>query len=279
MSSNPLSKYFRQPAIYISLPSRGMFNDEIEKTALGEVGILPMTALDELSLKSPDKLLNGEATISVIKSCVPSIPDPRKLPFMDAEALLLAIKYATYGKSLDYNHTCSKCGEKNTFSVDINYVLDSFAEFDEVPVIEHESLKIYLCPPTLESMTKLSLIEMEQARIFESIKNSATKGDPEEDVAKRFYESYLKIAGYNIELIGNSILKIETPEGTITDTAMISEFIKNVDTVLVNKINDVSVKITKKPEGFGDFEFTCPSCEFKDKTHIEFNPVNFSTAG
>ena len=60
-------KYFRKPAIYVSLPTKGNFNPEIEQTIIDEVGVLPMTAIDEISLRNPDALLNGEAMISVIE--------------------------------------------------------------------------------------------------------------------------------------------------------------------------------------------------------------------
>ena len=70
MTENPLLKYFRKPAIYVSLPTKGNFNPEIEQTIIDEVGVLPMTAIDEIALRNPDALLNGEAMISLMKSCV-----------------------------------------------------------------------------------------------------------------------------------------------------------------------------------------------------------------
>ena len=112
MNDNPLAKYFRKPAIYVQIPTGGKFNPEIEKTILDEIAILPMTAIDEISMQNPDELLNGEALINLITSCVPSIPDPRNLCNIDAEVLYLAIKYATYGKDVEHTHTCSECSEQ-----------------------------------------------------------------------------------------------------------------------------------------------------------------------
>ena len=67
MNDNPLAKYFRKPTIYVQIPTGGKFNPEIPKTVLDEVGILPMTAIDEISMQNPDELLNGEALINLIK--------------------------------------------------------------------------------------------------------------------------------------------------------------------------------------------------------------------
>ena len=48
-NANPLNKYFRQPAIYVSLPSKTDYPTEVvTKSETGEIGIMPMTAKDEI---------------------------------------------------------------------------------------------------------------------------------------------------------------------------------------------------------------------------------------
>ena len=46
---NPLAKHFRQPSIYIKLPSNGAFYDDsvVNLPHNGELPVYPMTALDE----------------------------------------------------------------------------------------------------------------------------------------------------------------------------------------------------------------------------------------
>ena len=289
MTSNPLSKYYRRPAMFVSLPTKGMFNPEIETTALDEIGVLPMTAMDEITMKNPDALLNGEALISLIKSCVPSIPNPRNLCTIDMEALYLAIRYATFGKEMTFSNKCTKCGETNDFNLDINYLLNRFPEFDEVPVVEHEDIKIYLRPPTVESTTRRAMIELEQSRIIESIRVSLIndegnkEGDDvvdDEEISRKFYNSYIKIAKYNIDMISNVINYIETPDGErVSDHEQINEFINNVHSSVVDQINKKIKDITKKPKEVSEFEVTCPECSNLDKISLETNPVNFSEAG
>lgn len=72
-NTNPLQKYFRQPKIYLSLPSNGKYYPagSLEISETGEYPVFPMTARDEIMIKTPDALLNGEATVAVIKSCIP----------------------------------------------------------------------------------------------------------------------------------------------------------------------------------------------------------------
>ena len=54
MENNPLKQYFRQPAIYIRLPSNGRFYPPgaIDMPPNGELPVLPMTTLDEITCRA-----------------------------------------------------------------------------------------------------------------------------------------------------------------------------------------------------------------------------------
>ena len=81
--NNPLRQFFRRPAVHISLPSGGESYgpEDIEWPDEGkELPVYPMTAIDEITTKTPDALFNGEATFSLISSCAPDIGDPREMP-------------------------------------------------------------------------------------------------------------------------------------------------------------------------------------------------------
>ena len=74
-NTNPLAGHFRTPKLYTGLPSGGKFygDDVLEMPTSGEVPVFPMTAKDEIMLKNPDALLNGEAVASVLMCCIPAI--------------------------------------------------------------------------------------------------------------------------------------------------------------------------------------------------------------
>ena len=59
-NDNPLRRYFRQPAIYIRLPSAGKFYPPgtLDMPANNELPVLPMTAVDEIVSRTPDALFN-----------------------------------------------------------------------------------------------------------------------------------------------------------------------------------------------------------------------------
>ena len=68
--SGKLAKFYRQPKVFIALPSGGThyYKGMID----GDPTNLPvfgMNAMDELMYKNPDALFSGEATVSVIQSC------------------------------------------------------------------------------------------------------------------------------------------------------------------------------------------------------------------
>ena len=274
--ANPLFKYFRKPTIYVQIPTGGRFNPEIDKTLLDEIPVMPMTAIDEITMQNPDALLNGEALMSVIASCIPTIPDPRNLCSIDADLLFLAIKYATYGKTVTHLHTCTKCEEQAEYNIDINNVLEKFPEIQEVEPIKHGDLKIYITPPRIESMTRLALIDVEQQRILQSIQAVSEDDITEMELAKQFAISFRKVSKQNVDLLISSINRIETPDETVSDEESIMEFMNNIPATIVKEVNDRVKLVTKKPEDLTTFEFTCDACDHRDKIKFELNPVNFS---
>ena len=91
--SNPLKQFFRRPAVYLKLPSGGLGYPEgaINLPDNGEIPIYPMTAIDEITSRTPDSLFNGVAVVELIKSCVPDIKDPWSVTNVDLDPLLVAI--------------------------------------------------------------------------------------------------------------------------------------------------------------------------------------------
>ena len=118
-TTNPLKKYYRQPKQYVALPSKYEFYPEgtIEVPESKEVAVYPMTAKDEMMFKTPDALLNGEATVQVIQSCIPQIKNAWAMPSIDCDAALIAIRMATYGESMTLPVTVpgTKIEEKQAF--------------------------------------------------------------------------------------------------------------------------------------------------------------------
>lgn len=104
-SVNPLTAGFKKiPGLSVLLPTKAiLYNSEQVKESVlrsGEIHIHPMSAKDELILKSPDLLLNGEAFRMVVRRCIPEILEPLDLYQPDVDAVMIGLRIVTYGEEL-----------------------------------------------------------------------------------------------------------------------------------------------------------------------------------
>ena len=238
-NSNPLNRYYRQPAVYVRLPSKGAYyNDSVfEKTVTGEVPILPMTAKDEMAFKTPDALINGQATVDVIRSCVPNIKDPWKLVNYDLDTVLLGIRIATYGESMDINATVPVINEQITQAVSLPTLLDTIANIqlrDSFTTKGNFTIKVK--PLTYKEITDVQVKTYNEQKTVVTVRNSQLT---EEEKTVRYNETYKNLNDLNYLVLSDSIVSIKTPDGTeVTDQTQIKEFLNNTGSTLVNEIQE-----------------------------------------
>lgn len=235
--ANPLSKYFRQPKLYVTLPSGGKFypKDSIELTETGELPVFSMTAKDELTMKTPDALLNGQATVEVIKSCVPNIKDPWQMPSLDLDALLIAIRLATYGEEMQLTIKTPVTGEEKAMSVDLRQLLDNFANLEFSSVAQFRDMTVNIRPLTYREFTKGALKTFEQQRIFNIVNNDSIS---DEDKLQAFTNSFAKLTELTVDLMTNHIESIEIDGQVVSSRKHIDEFVKNADKSFFQFIKD-----------------------------------------
>lgn len=236
-AANPLSKYFRQPKLYVTLPSGGRFYPQgaIEMTETGEFPIYSMTAKDELTMKTPDALLNGQATVEVIKSCVPNIKDPWSMPSLDLDALLIAIRLATYGEDMQLTIKTPVTGEEKNMSVDLRQLLDNFANIEFSSVAKFDDMIVNIRPLTYREFTKGALKTFEQQRIFNIVNDDATS---DEDKLQAFTNSFAKLTELTVDMMTNHIESIDIDDQHVSNRAHIDEFVKNSDKGFFQFIKD-----------------------------------------
>ena len=170
---NPLKQFFRAIKLYVPLPSgTTYYDDTIEFNADGEVGIMPMTAKDEMMIKNPDALLNGEAIVSVINSCVPAIKNPKQLLSNDIDSLLIAIRHASYGDDLEVDSQCPKCDAKNKFTINVTQSLSKMVKLDpEYFVGTQDGIKIYVKPFSYNEVVQSLKAQFEQHKLAQNLSN------------------------------------------------------------------------------------------------------------
>jgi len=272
-NQNPLVGYFRKPEVYISLPSRGKYYKPgvLDLPPNGEIGIFPMTARDELVLKTPDALLNGASTVEVIKSCVPAINDAWEIPSVDMDALLIGIRIATYGENMDISIGCGECQEKNEFSIDLTALIDQTKEWKFEENLEIDDLKITFRPLTYKELNSESLRQFEETKIIRIVNDESLDEGKKREL---FADSFLKLTGLTVDIIGKTIKTVESPNGTTSDPVHIGEFIQNVDRKTFAAIQNHLDK-QKQTTSFKEYKGKCSKCEKELSTPILFDNANF----
>lgn len=275
--SNPLKKYYRIPGIQITLPSKGIYNKNIESSLNGEIEIFPFTTEDELYLANPDSLLNGSALEHLVKSCAPGIKDdPKDLPMEDINAIILAAKYSTYGDDLDLGIVCPNCAKDYNISVSIRSLLRGINYYPEETSLETgDGLKINLMPLTLEKSTKLQLAELQNISMVQALLN---KDIPEDEKSKLLTPSIASMVHNAVDIIIFGIWSIEVDDDgkkiIVDDKKQIREFIENAPSSLTNEIK-------KKQEEFLSYGIDkkinnkCPSCKHEWTSNLDVDPTSF----
>jgi hypothetical protein len=235
IEQNPLRKYFRQPKVYITLPSKGKFYPEgdIEIPETNEFPVFAMTAKDELTMKTPDALLNGAATVDVIRSCIPTIKNPWAMPSIDLDAALIAIRIATYGDQMEITTKVPGTGEERTFTIDLRQLLNKLVtkEYDTETVIN--DMKVSIRPLTYKEFTDASLKTFEEQRIFNLVNDDEI---PDQEKLARFNVSFQKLTDLTVTSLAKSIVKITIGDTEVTNNAHIDEFVKNADKDFYNQV-------------------------------------------
>jgi hypothetical protein len=228
IEQNPLRKYFRQPKVYITLPSKGKFypQDAIEIPENGEFPVFAMTAKDELTMKTPDALLNGAATVEVIKSCIPAIKNPWHMPSIDLDAVLIAIRIATYGDKMEITTKVPNIGDERSFDVDLRMLLNKLVTKEYETTSTINDMEIVTRPLTYKEFTEASLKTFEEQRIFALVNNEEI---PDHEKLAKFNQSFQTLTELTVTSLSKSIVSISFGDTVVTNAVHINEFIQNSD--------------------------------------------------
>ena len=275
--SNPLKAYFRQPAIYIKLPSDGKYwpKGSIDIPVTGEIGVMPMTAKDEITMKTPDALMNGQAVVDVIQSCIPAIKDAWKCPTIDLDMLLAAIRIASYGEGLEISTLCA-CEKKISldYKVDLRTIVDflSRIEFEDKIKLDN-GLVVNIKPLDYTQLSKAQIKMWEQQKIFTTVNNDSLS---DEQKLKIFNESFGKLTAMTIDNFVSMIESIEVTDQIVNNKEYIQEFINNAGRDIYNqfeaKLDEIKEATHIKPM---KVKCTEPGCDKEFELPISLDQSNF----
>ena len=237
-NTNPLNKYFRQAAIHIALPSAGNYPPHVvTPSTTGEFAVMPMTAKDEIKFKTPDALMNGQGVVDVIQSCMPNIKDAWQIKSHDIDTILIAIRIATYGETMDLQFNVPTINEQVSHTINLPATLEQIKQDKIVSEIKLKDGLIFETRPlTYRDMTQTSLQTFQQQKMYSTVQSSNMT---DEEKVQKFDESFKALTELNSKVLLKNILKITTPEGTeVADPVQIKEFIENANATLINELQD-----------------------------------------
>lgn len=273
--SDFLQKHKRQPKIFIDLPSNGRFYDEtvIENMQTTQLPVYGMTAMDEIILKTPDALFTGEATVRVIKSCIPAILDPWRLVGYDIDYILIALRIATYGDEMPMETKCTTCSESNQIAISLGKLLESFSEYETTTNFKMGDLTVNIAPVSYKVLTEFSREQYMLERQMVQINNSAS---PQQEKDKMLQDVLTQMTDITLRLSVSYIDSITDGTESEADRTKILDFIANNDAAFYKELQ-------KKVKGITDnwnlpvFDVVCgdEKCATNYKTKINVDYSSF----
>jgi hypothetical protein len=258
MDSNPLQRFFRQPAIYIRLTSRPQDwpAGSLDLPANGELPVYPMTAMDEITYRTPDALFNGEAVVSVIQSCIPNIRNAWAIPSTDFDSILVAIRIASYGHEMEIGTECPSCNTETDFGLDLRTVIDNLASGDYSKELTVGDLTFYFRPLNYRQMTVSSQVQFEQQKTMQMV----TEADVAEEVkVERLNAMMKRLLDVTVKALAESITEIRAAGTIVNNLEHIEDFLKNCDRAVFNTVRDRVIALREQSE-LRPLKLTCPSC-------------------
>lgn len=276
---NPLVKYFRQPSIYLKLPSNGQYWKEgaVSLPVTGEIPVYPMTARDEVTLRTPDALMNGAGVVDVIHSCCPNITDAWSMPSVDVDAVLIAIRIASYGAEMPVDTSCPHCGAENTHNVDLSVRLAGITCPDYNKKISlPDELHVKCVPQAYFSVNRKNTISFEEQRLVQALEQT---DENSEQRMSQIADSMTRLIQISIDTVTDSTEYIEMPDGArVTDKQFIKEFYSNANGSIVRNVQEQLAEINNQG-AVKDQSAECNECKTEYKIPIMFDYANFFAIG
>ncbi len=228
----------RRPKIFLRLPSKGRYWSEgsIEINEQNEYEVYAMTVKDELLLKTPDALLNGYATVSVVQSCIPAIKDAWQMPSVDLDAVLIAIRIASFGEKVNLDIAIPGTNETEPYEIDLRPMLDNV--IDNVvwePVVKvNDDITVHIKPISYRNLTQSNIASFEAERILRQLINPEISEDLKVQLMNQAAE---RLADANVIQVVNGIERIDTTNGSTDDFEYIREFLNNSDPTVFKAIS------------------------------------------
>ncbi len=296
---NPLKKV---PGISITLPTRAILYDkEVSQKVIdsgGEIHIHPLSTRDELLMRTPDLILNGQAFSHICKNSIEGINEPLELYQADHDAILVGLRIATYGDlfgivipNIEYDEKDEESKKVLEFDLNLRTVLQdglSLGNIEDYQVKIESSGQMVTVQPLRVKMA----ISMVHKQLEINAKTRAKMGFISDDPAMTTLEQKEKEALLSVE----DIFSKTTKEVTEIQDHFLINAIRDVDGVqnvehLLEWYKDPKLTakdfypvrdVMEKFVGLGikqTMEVTDPRTGKSWETSLPINPMDFFVSG
>jgi hypothetical protein len=274
LNSNPLQQFFRQPKIYIKLPSQGAYCQP--GTIQGDVNNMPvysLTGMDEIILKTPDALLTGESSVRVIESCVPGIKNAWDMSILDSQIIFTAMRIATFGNEMTVTNTCNKCSEENEYDLDLTRIIEHFANIQYDSKIILKELVIKLQPLNYRQSTDFNLRNFRLQQKIRQAENIEDRTEQQNMINALFEE----LSVIQNELYKACVDSVEVNNKVVTERVFINEWMDNCDKEVFDSIKK-HIEEGREKWKSPTYPVKCDSCGNETNLFVELDQSNFFDA-
>jgi hypothetical protein len=256
---NPLLDRLRIPGATYRLPSRGIFYDsgELDETVKkGEVEIYPMTAMEEIILATPDKLISGKAITEVFAHCIPQIKKPADLLTKDVDFLMVCLRAVSFGDfmELSYTHDC-KNAKDHTYSVDLQQMIRDTKSIDPTTISEEYNV-------TLPNGQIVTLKPLTYGNVVDLYQTTAMM--KEDELSQSEAE----------ELVISTLVNVIRRVDEIEDKEMIREWVKRIPLGWKKQLEHAAQQVSQWGVDFIS-RHKCRDCGQSLEIPVTANPVSF----
>lgn len=258
---NPLLARLRIPGETFRLPSHGMFytDGELDESVRnGEVEVHPMTAIDEITLNTPDKLLSGRAILEIFAKCIPQIKQPDKLLAKDVDFLLVCLRMVSFGQFMEvsYRHNCDDAKD-HTYQIDMLEMIRSAKVIDPTTISsEYQTAMQNGQTVVLKPLTYGQVIQLYQSAAL------SKTSDISYDEAEM--------------LVVNTLASVISKVDDVTSPELIREWVINLPLGWKRELERAAQQVSQWGVDFTTTH-TCKDCKQRMPVTVSANPVSFFT--
>jgi hypothetical protein len=258
---NPLLERLRIPGETYRLPSQGQFytHGELDDTVKnGEVEVYPMTAIDEIVLSTPDKLLSGKAITEIFIHCIPQIKKPEQLLAKDVDFLMVCLRMVSFGQFMEvvYTHDCDNAKE-HTYNIDLQQMLRETKQIDATSI--HETYVTTLKNGQVVHMRPLTYGNIIELYSMAALNKTDNISQDEAEL-----------------LIINTLASVISDVDGIEDPLMIREWVIHLPLGWKRELEQAAQKLSHWGVDFTTRQ-VCKDCKKDLTVQVSANPVSFFT--